>query len=227
MSGSKEALSRKAIILIMIRVGGVMFLFGLTWIFAILTFSVPGLRETFQILFTVFNSFQGFFIFLFLCVFNKDAQESWRGTFVGRKVSHLFYSDSSNYSSGNLTSKRSVPPQENLSFGTNNVSLENSHESSTRHKASSLVIANNLPSENLDGTFELSQLKENTNKATTTTELALDQTNPEKDETDVDVSKSKPELKIKIRRFSTKNEGKHHVEEMEVELYSDSDTESK
>ena len=55
-----------------------MFLFGLTWLFAILTFSVTGLRETFQILFVVFNSFQGFFIFLFVCVLNKEVLESWR-----------------------------------------------------------------------------------------------------------------------------------------------------
>ena len=62
----------------MISVGGVMFLFGLTWLFAILTFSVTGLRETFQVLFTVFNSFQGFFIFLFFCVFGKEAREHWK-----------------------------------------------------------------------------------------------------------------------------------------------------
>ena len=74
----KEAVSNKTIIRLMISISGVMFLFGLTWLFAILTFSAPGLRETFQALFTVFNSFQGFFIFLFFCVFSKEAREYWK-----------------------------------------------------------------------------------------------------------------------------------------------------
>ena len=74
----KEAVSNKTIIRLMISISGVMFLFGLTWLFAILTFSAPGLRETFQALFTIFNSFQGFFIFLFFCVFSKEAREYWK-----------------------------------------------------------------------------------------------------------------------------------------------------
>ena len=72
-------LGPRKVIEIIIRLSGVMFLFGLTWLFAIFTVvSVPGLRETFQIFFTVFNSFQGAFIFLFFCVFNQEARESWR-----------------------------------------------------------------------------------------------------------------------------------------------------
>ena len=66
---------------LMFSIGGVMSLFGLTWLFAILTVSVPGLREIFQILFTIFNSFQGLFIFLFFCVLNKEARDSWRELF--------------------------------------------------------------------------------------------------------------------------------------------------
>ena len=62
----------------MISISSVMFLFGLTWFFAILTFSIPGLRETGSILFTIFNSFQGFFIFLFFGVISKEARESWK-----------------------------------------------------------------------------------------------------------------------------------------------------
>ena len=56
----------KTVIRLMFSIGSVMFLFGLTWLFAVLTFSATGLRETFQLLFTVFNSLQGFFIFLFI-----------------------------------------------------------------------------------------------------------------------------------------------------------------
>jgi hypothetical protein len=77
----KQTMGYGKILRLMFSIGGVMALFGLTWLFAILTISVPGLRETFQILFTIFNSFQGFFIFLFFCVLNKEARESWKGLF--------------------------------------------------------------------------------------------------------------------------------------------------
>ena len=58
--------NNKQILRITISISGVLFLFGLTWLFFILTFSIPGLRETFQILFTIFNSLQGFFVFAFI-----------------------------------------------------------------------------------------------------------------------------------------------------------------
>ena len=88
----KEAVGNKTIIRLMISISGVMFLFGLTWLFAILTFSAPGLRETFQALFTVFNSFQGFFIFLFFCVFSKEAREYWKEVLsCGRYTSQFLH----------------------------------------------------------------------------------------------------------------------------------------
>ena len=76
---ANNKLGLRKVIEIIIRLSGVMFLFGLTWLFAVLTVvSVRGLRETFQIFFTIFNSFQGAFIFLFFCVFNQEARDSWR-----------------------------------------------------------------------------------------------------------------------------------------------------
>ena len=62
----KQTITSKQILRITFSISGVLFLFGLTWGFFILTFSVSGLRETFQILFTVFNSLQGFFVFIFI-----------------------------------------------------------------------------------------------------------------------------------------------------------------
>ena len=73
-----------------------MFLFGITWLFAILTFSLPGLRETFQILFTIFNSLQGFFIFLFFCAISKEARESWKELFGSGQQSELINTPTSN-----------------------------------------------------------------------------------------------------------------------------------
>ena len=62
---------------------GVVCLFGLTWLFAILTFSAPlsGLRETFELLFTIFNALQGAFIFLFICILSSDARDGWKSLF--------------------------------------------------------------------------------------------------------------------------------------------------
>ena len=102
----KESVSNKTIIRLMISISGVMFLFGLTWLFAILTFSAPGFRETFQILFTVFNSFQGFFIFLFFCVLNKEALESWKELLSCRKYkSKLLHPSLAKLSSTAVTKK--------------------------------------------------------------------------------------------------------------------------
>ena len=72
----QEFVGTKLIIRMMVSISGVMCLFGLTWLFAVFTFSSSGLRETFQILFTVFNSLQGLFIFLFLL--NAEALTCWR-----------------------------------------------------------------------------------------------------------------------------------------------------
>ena len=83
-----NSMDHKAIIRITLNIFGLMFLFGLTWLFAIFTFSVSGLRETFQLLFTVFNSLQGAFIFLFTCVLNPEVRKGWRSMFGSRKSTH-------------------------------------------------------------------------------------------------------------------------------------------
>ena len=75
-------MGHRKVIETIIRLTCVMFLFGFAWLFAILTISVPGLRDTFQILFTIFNSFQGAFIFLFFCVLNEEARDSWKSVIV-------------------------------------------------------------------------------------------------------------------------------------------------
>ena len=88
----KQKIKVKDVIYMMIRIGGVMSLFGLTWLFAILTISsAPALRETFQILFTVFNSFQGAFVFVFFCVINKEARKSWKEFFFGTCLKKKHY----------------------------------------------------------------------------------------------------------------------------------------
>ena len=54
-------------------------LMGITWIFGFLSFwklTVP-----FQFVFCIFNSLQGFFIFVFFCARIKDVQNEWKQVF--------------------------------------------------------------------------------------------------------------------------------------------------
>ena len=62
----QETVSTRTILRMMFSISGVMFLFGLTWLFAILLFTVIELQNVSQYLFTIFNSLQGFFIFAFI-----------------------------------------------------------------------------------------------------------------------------------------------------------------
>ena len=68
-------MNRKKIFRLMISIIGVMTLFGLMWIFA--AFTVREGSIAFQFLFAIFNSLQGFFIFLFFCVFGNEGRKLW------------------------------------------------------------------------------------------------------------------------------------------------------
>ena len=68
-AGKGQANQKTAVIRLTISTMGLMALFGLTWTFGILT--VCEISTAFQFLFAIFNSLQGFFIFLFFCVFGK------------------------------------------------------------------------------------------------------------------------------------------------------------
>lgn len=54
-------------------------LMGVTWVLGV--FAIGELTFTFQLLFTIFNSLQGFFIFIFYCALNKDAVNEWKRFF--------------------------------------------------------------------------------------------------------------------------------------------------
>ncbi|XP_065680301.1 adhesion G-protein coupled receptor G2 isoform X1 [Hydra vulgaris] len=61
---------------------GCSLLLGTTWIFAVL--AVGSLRDVFQWLFCIFNSLQGFFIFVFYVAQNNDVRNQWR-SFLGKR----------------------------------------------------------------------------------------------------------------------------------------------
>ena len=67
--------SVKATIQTLLSIVGVAFTFGLTWLFG--AFTVQNSRLPFLILFVVFSSFQGFFVFLFFCVLNREVRQAW------------------------------------------------------------------------------------------------------------------------------------------------------
>ena len=60
---------------VLISTLGIMTTFGLTWLFG--AFTILDASLAFQFLFAIFNSFQGFFLFLFYCVVSKEARDAW------------------------------------------------------------------------------------------------------------------------------------------------------
>ena len=57
------------------NITGVFCLLGLTWVFGALT--ITKADQAFQIMFTVTNSLQEFFIFILFCVLNGDVRAAW------------------------------------------------------------------------------------------------------------------------------------------------------
>lgn len=76
--GSKKASKRRGACRSIFGILGVMFLFGLTWVFG--AFTIGGGPDYFKYLFVGFNSLQGLFIFVFFVVFAKESQDLWLQT---------------------------------------------------------------------------------------------------------------------------------------------------
>ena len=119
---SSKQMDKKTAIRLLISIAGVMFLFGLTWLFGALTvtgFGDARASTAFQVLFVLLNAFQGFFICLFFCVFSKDARESWLELLSrahGHYKSKSLYSSKTKYSSSgsNTIQKKSSTLSTNL-----------------------------------------------------------------------------------------------------------------
>ena len=192
---TKEQMDKKTAIRLLISIAGVMFLFGLTWLFGALTvtgFGDTRASTTFQVLFVLLNAFQGFFICLFFCVFSKDARESWLELLSrahGHYKSKSLYSSKTKYSSS----------------GSNTIRKKSSTSSTSL--ANPLVI----PSNDLGSP----EAKEK--------EQILEQSNDsEKHASSSQWKENGVELKACGKDFSTNEVCKQHVESAEVEI-SDSD----
>ena len=245
----KEAVSNKTIIRLMISISGVMFLFGLTWLFAILTFSVTGLREAFQILFTVFNSFQGFFIFLFFCVFNKEAVESWKELVsCGKYKSKVLHPSQVKLSSTAVTKKAKQSKTGSTGLTLSSGGKYTSEASRSDYESATLMKGNvyeKAPFETKvdlgtnNSTIEnpvvedegLTETAAEHTEATTVPVVIVEQTDSGSGELQNGGATSTGEkgkkkkkalsLKARIKRYSTKKISKHHVEEVEVDFDSD------
>ena len=201
-----------------------MSLFGLTWLFAILTISVTGLRETFQILFTVFNSFQGFFIFLFFCVFNKEALESWKEFLsCGKYRSKMLHPSHAKYSSGTGTAARKAKQGATGSTGfgtsTGGKHVYASEIPSSNYESSTLAKQKEFESE-VDVETTPLKSKEDLSSPERVEADSTNQENGEPREGDKQKKKKTLSLKTRLKRYSTKKTSKHHVEEVEVDFKS-------
>ena len=63
---------------------GLALLFGMTWMFGFLV--VLKDHKIFQYLFCILGTLNGFFIFLFYCVWNKNARMGWRRVLISKKT---------------------------------------------------------------------------------------------------------------------------------------------
>lgn len=60
----------------LISIISIMIMFGLSWVFGALSVSVAAV--VFQWFFVIFNTSQGFLLFIFFCVIGQDAREEWK-----------------------------------------------------------------------------------------------------------------------------------------------------
>ena len=115
-------MNKKVAIKLLVSIASVMFLFGLTWLFG--AFTVIGFGDArastaFQVLFVILNAFQGFFIFLFFCVFSRDARNSWLELLsCGHYQSKSLHRSQTRYASSrsNLTKKVKATSATNSDF---------------------------------------------------------------------------------------------------------------
>ena len=113
LNRTMEKINKKVAFKLVTSIAGIMFLFGLTWLFGALTvtgFGSATASTVFQVLFVICNAFDGFYIFLFFCVFNKDARDLWIELLLcGRYKSKQLHSSQVKYaSSGGIASLEKI-----------------------------------------------------------------------------------------------------------------------
>lgn len=235
-----ESMNKKTVVRLMVSIIGVMFLFGLTWFFAILTFSVPGLRDVGSVLFTISNSLQGFFIFIFFCVINKEARESWKEFLsCGKYKSQFLHPSLVNYNlSGRMTDTLKTSTMKPNTPSSPGVDMYSPTNLKTFDYDTCMLIKNKNVADqatidqkvvdtasSLNATYFEVRFLEPNKIATSTKRMNL---SPHGSSHQNQITENKRienrhrSLHIRVSRKPSKKQGKHDIEVMEVDFYSNS-----
>ena len=218
---SKEGLEPKTVLRLIVSISGVMFLFGLTWLFAAFTFTIAGnnvLRIIFQALFTVFASFQGFFIFLFFCVFAKEARESWRELLsCGRYKSEFLHPTQHKFAgSGTAGNAMKTSTTATTSVHSTNITSQSTFDSESSLQ---LVERHDLERAEEEIQTEIPLTATSGTEESTVKKLSKVEAESKIDgEEDKKWFEAKPVKKARMKRYTTKRVAKHHVEVFEVDI---------
>ena len=78
----------RAAVKLVVGICVIMILFGIGWVFGALTINKP--EKVFEYLFVIFNAFQGFYFFVFVCILGKDGRDFWINLFRMKSVKKSF-----------------------------------------------------------------------------------------------------------------------------------------
>ena len=222
-------MDKKTAVRLLISITGVMFLFGLTWLFG--AFTVADASLAFQILFVVFNSLQGFFIFLFICVFSKDTRELWiEKLSCGRYKSKALPPSKAKYTSSGTaatTASSKLAISTLSSKPTSEVPLDyelpvimaDPPEIEKRDLEASTSTFKREPTEGTDTNGAV--IAEAGGPEDAMERVPLSAEEEVKPEQENDPYETGVGLKARVQRYSTKYAGKHHVEEYAVDFEDD------
>ena len=224
----KQSVSNKEILRILFGISGVLFLFGLTWGFFILTFSVPGLQETFQILFTVFNSLQGFFIFAFI-LFTKGFGY-WKALLSCKKYKSKLNQHSTPGTKSSTVSNTLHRQEKNSSEVSHNDKTTEMNNEKLELKESHFLSNIDSPTElvGVDTSSSVNQIDKS--NSVLQYQLQNDQQCIKSEQQDLEgefkkQTDTKP-LSVLVKRYSTKKYKRHHVEEVKIHFYDEDSSSS-
>ena len=190
---------------------GIMCLFGITWLFAVFTFTSSNADVYFalQFLFAFFNAFQGFYIFLFFVVLSSDAREAWKGLLCKC-----------------LTKEESSSKYEPHSSSTKTTNVKTSKPYSSYSSKTASTFANSKTEED-DDHHDLMELDTKPNRDDNESEYTklppynMDEVKPVGGSYDEDPFGEKVKG-FRLHRHSTTRRT-HHVEKAEMDFYHDFD----
>ena len=127
-SGTKVTADRKTSGITQARRSfAILVVLGLTWVFGIL--AIKDAKLVFQYLFCIFNSFQGFLVFIFYCALPRDTRRKWKSICLGKRKSGM---------SSVRNDYTSDPRSQNITFRTK-ADTGNSVSNTSKHHDSSSV----------------------------------------------------------------------------------------